>query len=52
MLAPGWIRERRYWRRVARVAARDVDDELAFHLAMRAELFEAAGLDRQSAHDA
>jgi predicted permease len=43
------MRERRFWRRVA---DHDVDDELAFHLAMREELFEAAGLDRQAARDA
>jgi putative ABC transport system permease protein len=49
MLGPGWMRERRFWRRAA---DHDVDDELAFHLAMREELFEAAGLDRQAARDA
>ncbi|MFN2563663.1 MAG: ADOP family duplicated permease [Gemmatimonadaceae bacterium] len=49
MLGPGWVRNHRFWRRAA---ARDVDDELAFHLAMREELFEAAGLDQQAARAA
>ena len=48
-LAPHWLRERRFWRPRAE---RDVEDELAFHLAARAELFEQAGLDPQSARDA
>src|SRR5512133_3548185 len=46
---PDWLRERRFWRTSA---DRDVDDELAFHLAMRAELLESSGLDPQSARDA
>ena len=44
-----WLPERRFWRTTA---DRDVDDELAFHLAMRAELLEASGLDPQNARDA
>jgi len=48
-LGPDWLRERRFWR--PRTES-DVDDELAFHLAMRAELLEASGLDPQSARDA
>jgi predicted permease len=48
-LGPDWLRERRVWRSRAE---RDVDDELAYHLAMRAELLESAGLDPQSARDA
>jgi predicted permease len=48
-LGPHWLRERRFWRPLV---DRDVDDELAFHLAMRAELLEGAGLDPQSARDA
>ena len=48
-LGPQWLRERRFWRPRAE---RDVEDELAFHLASRAELFEQAGLDPQSARDA
>src|SRR5829696_3319620 len=48
-LGPNWLRERRFWRPRAES---DVDDELAFHLAMRAELLEASGLDAQSARDA
>ena len=47
-LGPHWLREHRFWRPVA---DRDVDDELAFHLAMRAELLEDAGLDPQTARD-
>jgi putative ABC transport system permease protein len=48
-LGPEWLRERRFWRQRA---DRDVEDELAFHLAMRAEILEASGLDPQSARDA
>ena len=48
-LGPHWLRERRFWRPRAE---RDVDDELAYHLAMRAELLETSGLDPQSARDA
>jgi len=48
-LGPHWLREHRFWRPVA---DRDVDDELAFHLAMRAELLEGTGLDPQTARDA
>jgi len=48
-LGPQWLRERRFWR--PRVE-RDVDDELAFHLAARADLYEQRGLDPQSARDA
>ena len=48
-LGPDWLRERRFWRTNA---DRDVDDELAFHLAMRAELLEEGGMDGQSARDA
>ena len=47
-LGPHWLREHRFWRRPV---ARDVDDELAFHLAMRAELLEDAGLDPRTARD-
>jgi predicted permease len=47
-LGPHWLREHRFWRRPA---DRDVDDELAFHLAMRAELLEDAGLDPRTARD-
>lgn len=43
-----WLRERRFWRS----PDKDVDDELAFHLAMRAELNASAGMDPQSARDA
>ena len=46
---PGWLRERRFWRTSA---DRDVDDELAFHLAMRAQLLQESGLDPESARDA
>src|SRR4051812_45257678 len=48
-LGPHWLRERRFWRSTP---DRDVDDELSFHLAMRAELLEEAGLDVQTARDA
>jgi len=48
-LGPHWLRERRFWRPST---DRDVDDELAFHLAMRAGLNEAAGMDAQTARDA
>ena len=48
-LGPDWLRERRSGRTRAE---RDVDDELAYHLAMRAELLETSGLDPQSARDA
>src|SRR5215212_8075826 len=48
-LGPDWLRERRFWRATA---DRDVDDELAFHLAMRAELLQQAGMDPQAARDA
>jgi len=48
-LGPDWLRERRFWRTPVE---RDVDDELAFHLAMRAELLEGTGLDPQTARDA
>jgi predicted permease len=48
-LGPDWLHERRFWRSRAE---RDVDDELAYHLAMRAELLEGSGLDPQSARDA
>src|SRR3954463_12919041 len=44
-----WLRERRFWRTSA---DRDVDDELSFHLAMRAELLQSSGLDPQTARDA
>src|SRR5690349_10357412 len=44
-----WLRERRFWRTSA---DRDVDDELSFHLAMRAELLQQSGLDPQTARDA
>ena len=46
---PRWLRERPFWRASA---DREVDDELAFHLAMRAQLFQESGLDPQSARDA
>jgi len=45
---PPWLRERRFFRTSA---DRDVEDELAFHLAMRAELLEQSGLDPQTARD-
>jgi predicted permease len=48
-LGPDWLRERRFWRAAP---DRDVDDELAFHLAMRAQLNEDGGMDPQSARDA
>ncbi|AHG92954.1 permease (plasmid) [Gemmatirosa kalamazoonensis] len=48
-LGPDWLRERRFWRAAP---DRDVDDELAFHLAMRAQLNESAGMDAQTARDA
>ena len=48
-LGPHWLRERRFWRPRAE---RDVDDELAFHLAMRAELLQSSGLDSESARHA
>jgi putative ABC transport system permease protein len=48
-LGPDWLRERRFWRAAP---DRDVDDELAFHLAMRAKLLEEKGLDVQTARDA
>ena len=48
-LGPHWLRERRFWRSNA---DRDVDDELSFHLAMRAQLLEESGLDGDSARDA
>jgi hypothetical protein len=34
-LGPHWLRERRFWKRPA---DREIEDELSFHLAMRAEL--------------
>ncbi|MDB4908877.1 MAG: permease [Gemmatimonadetes bacterium] len=43
-----WLRERRFWRTPPE---RDVDDELAFHLAMRAELLCEAGLGERDAQD-
>jgi hypothetical protein len=48
-LGPDWLRERRFWRPSVE---HDVDDEIAFHLAMRAQLNEAAGMDAQTARDA
>ena len=46
---------RRYGRLVRRDIVRDVDDELAFHLAMRAAEYVAAGMDpaeaRRMAHE-
>jgi putative ABC transport system permease protein len=47
-LGPHWLRERRFWKRPA---AREIEDELSFHLAMRAELLEEAGLDASTARD-
>jgi putative ABC transport system permease protein len=41
-------RERRLWRRSV---DREVEEELAFHLAMRAELYQASGMDPQTARD-
>ena len=43
-----WLRERRFWRTPPE---RDVDDELAFHVEMRAELLREAGLNERDAHD-
>jgi putative ABC transport system permease protein len=48
MGGPRWLRERRLWRRPV---DREVDEELAFHLGMRAELYQAAGMDPQTARD-
>src|SRR5689334_1294465 len=48
-LGPDWLRERRFWRAAP---DRDVDDEIAFHLAMRAQINEDAGMDPQTARDA
>jgi putative ABC transport system permease protein len=48
-LGPDWLRERRFWRSNA---DRDVNDELSFHLAMRAQLLQQQGLDPQTARDA
>lgn len=44
-----WLRGRRLWRPSV---DREVEEELAFHLAMRAELLEASGMDPRTARDA
>jgi predicted permease len=46
-LGPGWLPER--WRR--KDVEYDVDDELAFHIEMRAQIYEAAGMDASTARD-
>jgi putative ABC transport system permease protein len=45
---PRWLREGRLWRRPV---DREVDEELAFHLVMRAELYQSGGMDPQTARD-
>lgn len=43
---PRWSRERAFWRRKP---ARDLDDELAFHIEMRASLLEQEGSEPEAA---